>query len=70
MDRLEYDLKNHRFRTSPYRTKKIYEPKERLIYILPFYPDRVVQHAIVNILSPIWESCMIDDSYACRIGKG
>ena len=70
MDRLEDDLRNHRFQTSPYRTKKIYEPKERLIYILPFYPDRVVQHAIVNILSPIWESCMIDDSYACRIGKG
>lgn len=54
MDRLEDDLRNHRFHTSPYRTKKIYEPKERLIYILPFYPDRVVQHAIVNILSPIW----------------
>ena len=67
---LQESLVNHTFHTSEYRTKKIYEPKERTIYILPFYPDRIVQHAIVNVLSPIWDRMFIFDSYACRKGKG
>ena len=33
------------FHTSEYRPKTIYEPKERIIYKLPFAPDRIVQHA-------------------------
>lgn len=58
------------FTTAPYHSKMIYVPKTRVIYILPFSPDRIVQHAILNILEPIWDGLMIDDSYACRIGKG
>ncbi len=58
------------FKTSPYREKKIYEPKERTIYILPFNPDRIVHHALMNVLEPIWEKFFISDSYACRKGKG
>lgn len=58
------------FRTSAYRIKKVYEPKERKIYVLPFAPDRIVQHALMNILSPIWDRIFIYDSYACRPGKG
>ena len=38
-------LRERRFTTSPYRTKIINEPKRREIYILPFAPDRIVQHA-------------------------
>src|ERR1035437_3311904 len=60
---LEYNLKkiqkmlvNKTYKTSEYITKTIYEPKERLIYKLPFYPDRIIQHAIMNIVEPIWES--------------
>lgn len=58
------------FTTAPYHSKMIYVPKTRVIYILPFSPDRVVQHALLNILEPIWDGLMIDASYACRIGKG
>lgn len=58
------------FRTSSYKTKIIYEPKQRQIYILPFSPDRIVQHALMNIIEPIWESLFIYNSYACRVGKG
>ena len=58
------------FTTSPYKTKFIHEPKLREIYILPFSPDRIVQHAIMNVIEPIWEGLFIYDSYACRIGKG
>jgi len=59
-----------KFHTSPYRSKTIYEPKERVIYILPFNPDRIVQHAVMNILRPIMESKFIADSYACIEGRG
>lgn len=48
----------------------MYEPKLRLIYVLPYYPDRIVHHAIMNVLEPIWDSLFIYDSYACRKGKG
>lgn len=41
------------FHTSKYKSRKIYEPKERIIYILPYAPDRIVQHAIMNVLVPI-----------------
>ena len=47
------NLINKTYHTSQYRTKTIYEPKERLIYILPFAPDRIVHHAIMNVLEPI-----------------
>lgn len=58
------------FKTSKYKTKIIREPKERLIYVLTFFPDRIVHHAIMNILEPIWEKQMIEHSFACRKGKG
>ena len=59
-----------KFHTSKYRSAIIYEPKKRTIYKLPFNPDRIVQHAIMNILAPILERKFIEDSYACVPGKG
>lgn len=67
---LRLSLINGTYKTAEYRTKKIYEPKERTIYVLPFYPDRIVHHAIMNILEPIWDNLFISDSYACRKNKG
>lgn len=58
------------FKTSKYKIIKIFEPKERLIYILPLYPDHIVHHALINILGPIWQSTFVWDSYACIPGKG
>lgn len=63
-------LLNKTYKTSEYITKTIYEPKERLIYILPFAPDRVVHHAVMNILEPILDKKLIYDTYSCRKGKG
>lgn len=63
-------LINKTFTTSTYKTKLIHEPKKREVYILPFAPDRIVQHAIMNVIEPIWERLFIYDSYACRVGKG
>ena len=67
---LRASLINGTFRTSEYNIRRIFEPKERLIYILPLYPDHIVHHAIINILGPIWQSTFIPDSYACIPGKG
>ena len=58
------------YKNSVYRIYSMYEPKLRLIYVLPYYPDRIVHHAIMNVLEPIWDSLFIYDSYACRKGKG
>ena len=70
LEALRQSLINGTYSTSDYTVKIIHEPKEREIYILPFYPDRIVQHAIMNIVSPIWDAMFIFDSYACRKGKG
>jgi retron-type reverse transcriptase len=63
-------LVNKTFHTSRYTEKTICEPKKRTIYVLPFAPDRIVQHALMNVIAPIWEGLFIADSYACRPGKG
>lgn len=66
-----YDLlASGKYKTSEYKTKKIYEPKERTIYILPLVPDRIVHHAIMNILESVWDTRLISNTFSCRIGKG
>jgi len=52
-----------------YRYFTVLSPKPRQIAALPFR-DRVLQHAINNIIEPIFEARFIADSYACRAGRG
>ncbi len=52
-----------------YTTFEIKEPKPRLISAAP-YPDRVIHHALCNIIQPIFERTFIRDSYANRTGFG
>lgn len=68
--RIQRSLIDKTFTTSPYHVKSVYEPKFRQIYVLPFAPDRIVQHAALNILEPIWDKFLVPQSYSCRIGKG
>lgn len=70
INKLHDQLKSNSYKTSKYKVKTIYEPKKREIYILPYFPDRIAQHAIMNILEPIWDALFINASYACRKGKG
>jgi len=61
------------FTTAKYKEKIVFEPKRRTVYVLPFnkeHPDRIVQHALMNVLIPIWDKLFIDASYSCRTGKG
>lgn len=63
-------LKNKTYHTGKYTTFKIYEPKERLVYRLPFFPDRIVHHAIMNILEPVFVGMFTADTYSCIKGRG
>lgn len=58
------------YRTSAYSTFKIYEPKERDIFSLPYFPDRILHHAIMNVLEPVFVSCFTADTYSCIKGRG
>lgn len=63
-------LKTKTYRTSSYTTFKIYEPKERTIFRLPYFPDRITHHAIMNILKPIFMGMFTADTFSCIEGKG
>lgn len=67
---LQRKLINGEYETSEYYVFKIYEPKEREIFKLPYYPDRIVHHAIMNIMEPIWVSAFIKGTYSCIRKRG
>ena len=52
--RLHDVLARCEYHTSPYATFTIFEPKERQICRLPYYPDRIVHHAIMNVMESVW----------------
>lgn len=66
---LQEELKNQTYIPGPYREFLIYEPKPRKISAA-LYRDRVVQHAICQIVEPFFDNSLIFDTYACRTGKG
>lgn len=67
--RLLHELESGNYRPGPYHYFTIHEPKERIVAAAPMR-DRVVHHALVQILEPLFEPRFIEDSYACRKGKG
>jgi retron-type reverse transcriptase len=68
--KLHQQLLDGDFKTSPYTTFKVYEPKEREVYRLPYYPDRILHHAVMNVLEPIFVANFTADTYSCIKGKG
>ena len=66
---LQDELQSQTYTPGPYYNFRIYDPKPRLISAAPFR-DRVVHHALCQIIEPIFERKFIDDTYACRVGKG
>ena len=47
----------------------IHDPKERVI-TAPCFPERVLHHAIMNVCEPVFDRWLIDDTFACRTGRG
>lgn len=69
LHQLHDELVNKTYQPGAYHSFYIHEPKRRLISAAPF-PDRVVHHALCNIIEPVFERSFIYDSYANRVGKG
>lgn len=67
---LQEELQSGKYRSGPHRSFYVTEPKRRKITALKLFRDRVVQHAIVKAVEPIWEARFVGHSYACRVGKG
>ena len=63
-------LRDKTYKTSPYDVFKVYEPKEREVYRLPYFPDRITHHAIMRVLEPIFVSVFTADTYSCIKGRG
>lgn len=66
---LQEELKTKTYQPREYHTFRIYDPKPRLISAAP-YGDRIIHHALCNIIIPLMEKSFIYDSYANRIGFG
>jgi RNA-directed DNA polymerase len=69
LDRLYDALHDGSYTPQPYYSFTVYEPKKRQIYA-PAFADLVVQHAIYAVTLPIFNPSFIDQSFACRPGKG
>lgn len=67
--KLREELLNQTYKHGGYRQFFVYDSKKRLIKVAPFR-DRVVHHALCNIIEPIFDKGFIYNSYACRKGKG
>ncbi|MDZ7291700.1 MAG: reverse transcriptase/maturase family protein [candidate division KSB1 bacterium] len=63
------ELRTQTYQPGSYESFYIYEPKKRMISKAPFR-DRVVHHALINVIGPLFERRFIFDSYANRLGKG
>jgi RNA-directed DNA polymerase len=66
---IEQELKDEAYQLGGYHSFRIDKPKRRLVNAAPFR-DRVVHHALMNIIEPLFERQFIFDSYANRKGKG
>lgn len=68
---LQYMLKNHLFKTSEYEIFILNEgKKKRDVYKLPFFPDRIAQWAILQVIEPFLVANMTADTYSAILGKG
>jgi len=67
--RLSVELTGGTWRPSGYRFFEIREPKRRMIAAAPF-ADRVVHHALCNLMQPLLERRFIARSFSCQLGKG
>lgn len=68
---LQYMLKNHLFKTSDYEIFILNEgKKKRDVYKLPFFPDRIAQWAILQVIEPFLMANMTADTYSAIPGKG
>ena len=62
-------LKSKTYEPGPYYDFYIHDPKRRVISAAPYF-DRVIHHALINVIEPVMGKSFIHDTYACIKGKG
>ncbi len=67
---LHQQLSEKKYNTSEYKTFTIKDPKVREISCLPYFPDRIVHHALMNYLEGLFVPVFTSDTYSCIKGKG
>lgn len=67
--KLHYSLRYKTYEVSDYHHFIIYEPKQRKISKLP-YVDRIVHHAVINVIGSIIINSLISQTYSCIKGRG
>jgi retron-type reverse transcriptase len=67
--RLQRELKTETYQVGNYYSFYVFEPKKRLVQALPFR-DRVVQQALCQVITPIFEKTFISDTFACIVDRG
>ena len=71
LQQLRTQLLTKTFKTSKYHIfTKTDSGKPRTIYRLPYFPDRIVHHCIMQVLEPIWVKTFITDTYSSIKGRG
>lgn len=71
IDQLHEMLTDGTYRCSEYkRFIKKDSGKEREIFKVPYFPDRIVQHAILQVVEPIWKKTLINDTFQAIKGRG
>jgi retron-type reverse transcriptase len=66
---LQNDLVWDSYKPELYRQFFVYEPKKRLI-AAPSFRDRIVHHALIQAVNPIFENRFVNECFACRVGRG
>ncbi|MEX0385874.1 RNA-directed DNA polymerase [Spiribacter onubensis] len=68
---IQDSLKSKKFTTSKYEVMDRWDGKKmRVIYKLPYFPDRIIQHALVQVCEPFWKSGFIRDTFQSIVGRG
>ena len=68
---IQQQLKAKTYQTSKYTVfTRRDQGKERVIYRLPYFPDRIVHHCIMQVVEPIWTKCFIRDTYSSLKNRG
>jgi RNA-directed DNA polymerase len=69
--KIQQSLINKTFTTSKYEIEDRFDGRKiRTIHKLPYYPDRIVQHALIQVVGPIWRKSFIRDTFQSIPGRG
>lgn len=71
LERLRTMMGSGEYQTSRYHAFwKLGCKKNRWIYKLPYFPDRIAHHCLVNVLEPVWSKVFIRDTYSALMRRG